>query len=126
MSNENERYMREMAERAALIGGQAARGSMQGYGQYAQPASQPVACVDMVPVPQVTVIKHAQFLIPKTMTPRERKEFGEEFSEKVAKGFRVHAIQRTHRGLEVQLQRDERCTVPEFLDELDARLKEGA
>lgn len=117
----DERY-RAQQEMQSLQG----QASNQGYGAYRQPAPQPCEekSTAMVPVQLVSVAKHAVFTISKTMTPREKREFAEEFGEKVRKGFRVVQMQKAHNGLQIHITREETCTIPEFLEEITARLEE--
>jgi len=71
----------------------------------------------------VPVQKHAQFTIRAEMSPREEREFTEEFTHKIGQGYRVATFLRST-GVTgeviVQLVKDETWTIPEFVAELQS------
>jgi hypothetical protein len=71
----------------------------------------------------VTVPKYAVFTVRAGMSPREEREFSEELQAKLAQGYRVLSYGKSHRGVEVNLVKDEHWTVEEFVAELQGQLR---
>ena len=111
------------AHRAAAYGGLAGGNANRELQQQGRALGLESATAQCEPPPTVLVRKHILVSVKAVMTPREEREFLEEFTDKVNKGFRVEQNVRAPRGVELHLVKDEPWTVAELVADIQNQLR---
>lgn len=71
----------------------------------------------------VPVVKHLEVKILRSLGERQKREFLEEFSAKIAQGYKVFAFAKTHDGVTLQLGKTEDWTMDELMSECQELLE---
>lgn len=69
---------------------------------------------------KVPVVKHCTLTVRGKLGARQQRDLVDDLSAKLAQGFKVYTMGKTHQGVVLQLGKTEDWTIDELLTEIEA------